>query len=114
MGFESVQALGGDGGPEILLVPLFGQTRGHCGVAVRAAEGWLLHSGDAYFFRGEMDVDRPHCSRGLQLYQRFTAVLDSARRSNHERLLQLKRNHGGEVQLFCSHDGVELDQLASA
>jgi glyoxylase-like metal-dependent hydrolase (beta-lactamase superfamily II) len=114
MGFESVQALGGDGGPEVLLVPLFGHTRGQCGVAVRAADGWLLHCGDAYFFRGEMDVDRPHSSLGLQLYQRFTAVLDSTRRSNQERLLELKRNHGGEVELFCSHDEVELDRLASA
>jgi glyoxylase-like metal-dependent hydrolase (beta-lactamase superfamily II) len=29
------------------LVPLFGHTRGHCGVAVRTASGWLFHVGDA-------------------------------------------------------------------
>ncbi len=29
------------------LVPLFGHTRGHCGVAVRTEQGWLFHAGDA-------------------------------------------------------------------
>lgn len=33
--------------PEMWLVPLFGHTRGHCGVAVRANDGWLFHVGDA-------------------------------------------------------------------
>jgi len=33
--------------PKILLVPLTGHTRGHCGVAVETDEGWLLHCGDA-------------------------------------------------------------------
>ncbi len=33
--------------PEMWLVPLFGHTRGHCGVAIRTAEGWHFHAGDA-------------------------------------------------------------------
>jgi glyoxylase-like metal-dependent hydrolase (beta-lactamase superfamily II) len=33
--------------PEMWLVPLFGHTRGHCGVAIRTASGWLFHVGDA-------------------------------------------------------------------
>jgi glyoxylase-like metal-dependent hydrolase (beta-lactamase superfamily II) len=35
--------------PEMWLVPLFGHTRGHCGVALHLgpSEGWLLHVGDA-------------------------------------------------------------------
>ena len=33
--------------PQMFLVPLFGHTRGHCGVAVRTASGWLFHVGDA-------------------------------------------------------------------
>ncbi len=32
---------------QMFLVPLFGHTRGHCGVAVRTASGWLFHVGDA-------------------------------------------------------------------
>ena len=49
-GFDAVTALGDD----VLLVPLRGHTRGHCGVAVRRPDGgWLLHAGDAYFHAGE-------------------------------------------------------------
>lgn len=32
---------------EMWLVPLFGHTRGHCGVAIRTESGWLFHAGDA-------------------------------------------------------------------
>ena len=33
--------------PEMWLVPLFGHTRGHCGVAIQTRSGWLFHVGDA-------------------------------------------------------------------
>jgi hypothetical protein len=33
--------------PEMWLVPLFGHTRGHCGVAIQMGSGWLFHVGDA-------------------------------------------------------------------
>ena len=33
--------------PETWLVPLHGHSRGHCGVAVRLAEGWFFHAADA-------------------------------------------------------------------
>jgi glyoxylase-like metal-dependent hydrolase (beta-lactamase superfamily II) len=114
MGFESVQALDGDGGPEVLLVPLFGHTRGHCGVALRTDDGWLLHCGDAYFFRREIDVAEPHGSPGLRLFQLLNQADGPARHSNQQRLRELKRDHGHEVQLFCSHDPVELDRLGIA
>jgi glyoxylase-like metal-dependent hydrolase (beta-lactamase superfamily II) len=33
--------------PEMWLIPLFGHSRGHCGVAIRTGQGWLFHVGDA-------------------------------------------------------------------
>ena len=52
-GFDAVRDL--DGLPqEILLLPLAGHTWGHAGVAIREEGGWLLHAGDAYFYRGEV------------------------------------------------------------
>ena len=36
--------------PEMWLLPLFGHTSGHCGVAVKDGDGWLLHVGDAVSF----------------------------------------------------------------
>jgi glyoxylase-like metal-dependent hydrolase (beta-lactamase superfamily II) len=44
-------------GTDVLLIPLFGHTLGHCGVAVRQAERWLLHVGDAYYLRVELTTD---------------------------------------------------------
>ena len=36
--------------PEMWLLPLFGHTSGHCGVAIKDGDGWLLHAGDAASF----------------------------------------------------------------
>lgn len=95
--------------PEILLVPLPGHTRGHCGVAIRRPAGWLLHAGDAYFFRGEVDPIAPSCPVGLRLYQAVLADDRAARAANLRRLRALVRSHGDEVALTCSHDPVEFE-----
>ena len=108
-GFEAVRTLEGLP-PEILLVPLPGHTCGHAGVAIDTGAGWLLNAGDAYFFREEMALDRPRCSPGFAAYQRLMEVDRRARLINQERLRDLKRAHGSEVRVFCSHDVVELQQ----
>ena len=33
--------------PEMYLIPLFGHTQGHCGVAMQTTSGWLFHCADA-------------------------------------------------------------------
>ena len=53
-GFSAVRAIPGTR-DEVLLVPLPGHSRGHCGVAVRRADDWLLHCGDAYFHHSEVE-----------------------------------------------------------
>ena len=96
LGFES----------PILLVPLFGHTAGHCGVAVRAGTGWLLHAGDAYYLRGEL-ADREHPVGPVAAAQ----SVDNARRlESLERLRVLQRDHGHEVRLLGYHDVAELPQ----
>lgn len=64
----------------------------------------MLHTGDGYFFRGEMDAARPHCTPGLRFYQWFMEVDRDKRLKNQERLRQLVKEHGSEVQVFCAHD----------
>jgi glyoxylase-like metal-dependent hydrolase (beta-lactamase superfamily II) len=110
-GFESVRALPGSA-EEILLVPLRGHTSGHCGVAVRDDAGWLLHAGDAYFYRHEMDPERPWCTPGLRFYQFQMEVDRRARLWNQQRLRELRRDRGGQVRIFCAHDPVELEMFA--
>jgi glyoxylase-like metal-dependent hydrolase (beta-lactamase superfamily II) len=109
-GFDAVRDLDGLP-PEILMVPLPGHTLGHAGVAVQTEQGWLLNAGDAYFLHEEMDADHPRCTLGLRAYQAILEVDRDARLRNQERLRELKRSHGREVTIFCSHDAQELAAL---
>lgn len=110
-GFASVRALGGtkDG---VLLVPMVGHTRGHCAIAVRDGAGWLLHCGDAYFYRGEMEPS-PHCTPGLSTFQTLVAVDNVRRKENQARLRELKQSAGKRIRLFSAHDPVELRAFQS-
>jgi glyoxylase-like metal-dependent hydrolase (beta-lactamase superfamily II) len=42
--------------PEMYLVPLFGHTRGQCGVAVRDRDGWLFNCADALPTNAQFDI----------------------------------------------------------
>jgi glyoxylase-like metal-dependent hydrolase (beta-lactamase superfamily II) len=108
LGFESVRILPGIDA-EVLLIPLFGHTRGHTGVALRNGDGWLLHCGDAYFNHGEVETP-PSCPPGLRFFQNLNAADNKARKSNQERLRELAARQGGEVTLICSHDPHELER----
>ena len=110
-GFEAARDLAGLP-PEILLIPLAGHTKGHAGVAIQTSEGWLLHAGDAYFYREEMNPSAPTCTPGLRAYQWLMEVDRPARLFNQDRLRQLARDPNREVCLFCSHDAVEFKSLA--
>jgi len=110
-GFDCVRDLDGLP-PEILLVPLAGHTWGHSGVAIATGDGWMLHAGDAYFFRGEVGSGRYSCPPGMRGYQRMMEVDRAARLTNQERLRRLSLDHGDEVRLFCAHDPVEFEILA--
>lgn len=107
-GFEAVRDLEGLP-PEILLIPLPGHTRGHAGVAIETSEGWLLHAGDAYFYRDEMKPEY-HCTPGLKAYQWMMEVDRKARLLNQDRLRQLALSN--DAKLFCSHDAIEFKAYA--
>jgi glyoxylase-like metal-dependent hydrolase (beta-lactamase superfamily II) len=111
-GFQSVRVLPGVE-PEIVLVPLFGHTRGHTGVAVKQGERWLLHCGDAFFHRGEMQTP-PSCPPVLKGFQNLNSVDNAARRQNSERLRELALREAGQVELFCAHDPVMLERLQAS
>jgi glyoxylase-like metal-dependent hydrolase (beta-lactamase superfamily II) len=42
--------------PAMFMVPLFGHTPGHCGIAVRDGVGWLFQSGDALPTDADFDL----------------------------------------------------------
>jgi glyoxylase-like metal-dependent hydrolase (beta-lactamase superfamily II) len=105
-GFGSVRVLGDD----VLLVPLPGHTRGHSAVALRDGDGWLLHCGDAYFNRGEVQTP-PSCPPVLKAFQELTNFDGKQRKANQARLRELVRAHGGNgLRTICAHDHVELQR----
>ena len=110
-GFNCVRAI--EGLPrEIIMVPLVGHTFGHSGIAVDCGDRWLLQAGDAYFFHAEMDINEPYCTPGLRFYQWMLEKDRRARLMNQDRLRQLRREHGTEVEIFCGHDLVEFERLS--
>jgi glyoxylase-like metal-dependent hydrolase (beta-lactamase superfamily II) len=108
LGFESVQVLP-ESDSEILLIPLPGHSLGHTGVALRQPNRWLLHCGDAYFYRDEVSTP-PDCPPGLRAYEAMVQANGKLRHQNQERLRELARRHSSEVELICSHDPVLLDR----
>ena len=110
-GFDAVRQLDGLP-PEILMVPLPGHTFGHAGVAIRSEGRWLLQAGDAYFYHREMDHENPTCTPGLEMYQALMEKDRRARLDNQRRLRELRRRHGSEVRVFCSHDPHEYEALS--
>lgn len=109
-GFDCVRDLAGLP-PEILLVPLAGHTWGHVGVAIRQSSGWLLHAGDAYFFRGEIGSEQYQCPPFSRAYQRMMEVDRAARIYNQTALRRLSLDQQ-DVRIFCAHDAVEFSILA--
>ncbi len=96
---------------EVLLVPLVGHSRGHCAVAVRTADGWLLHCGDAYVRQMQVDLEEarspfPGWIRPLADWMFPPEPL--------VRVQALLRQHGDQVQAFCAHDRVAFTRLRGA
>ncbi len=109
-GFESVKVIGGDA--EIALIPVTGHTRGHCAVAVDSG-GWQLLCGDAYFHADEMATP-PSCPPGLVAFQGIVGLNGGERKRNKKRLNELAREHGDEIEIYCSHDAAELERMQAS
>ncbi|MBI5365767.1 MAG: MBL fold metallo-hydrolase [Planctomycetes bacterium] len=105
--------------PEVRIVPLPGHSRGHCGVAVKldGAEGatggtgaaggagrWLLHAGDAYVFRDEMDPVRQRCPLGFRIFQRWIQADGRARITSQAALRRVANDAAAGVFVMNAHD----------
>lgn len=111
LGFDAVRGLVGLP-DDILLVPLFGHTHGHVGVAVNTEQGWLLDAGDAYFDARETTQPRRECAPGPALFQLMVTTEYRTRRHNQDRLREFRRQHP-EVRVFAAHNPFEYNELAA-
>lgn len=107
-GFEAVRQLEGLP-PELLFVPLFGHTLGHCGVAVDDGAGWLLHAGDAYFDPREIKQPLRECAWKVGAFQAMVQTVRMERLRNQARLRELHAAHP-EIRIFCAHNPFELEE----
>ncbi|XID75657.1 MBL fold metallo-hydrolase [Alkanindiges sp. WGS2144] len=106
-GFENVQRLKGVR-EEILLIPLPGHSRGHCGVALRQANGkWLFHVGDLYMDRRSLYGKSPHV---LRQSEKLLAANNKQRIGYLKKVKHLIDQHASEVEVFCAHDFSELNR----
>ena len=113
LGFDAVRELDGLG-EDILMVPLFGHTHGHSGIAVNAPGGWLLSCGDAYFDAREVKLPQRKCGPGPEFFQLIVTTGRANRRYNQDRLRALNAEHP-EVSTFCGHNPFEyLDLVEKA
>lgn len=107
-GFEAVRELRGLP-PEILMIPLFGHTLGHCGVAIQSRDGWLLHAGDAYFDPREVKGEERRCAWQVGLFQALVQTDRSLRLHNQDRLRRLTADHP-EIEVFCAHNPWKFEE----
>ncbi len=110
-GFYAVTAISGVG-PDVMLVPLVGHTRGHSAVVVKTDRGHIMHAGDAYFSFREV-LPNPTCPPALAAFQTTMAVWNDKRLANQRRLRQLHKKHPADLELFSAHCPYEFDRLAA-
>ena len=101
-GFPRAEELAGIA-PGIVLISLSGHTRGHAAVAVDAGDHWVLHAGDAFYHRGQLNGgdDVP---RTLVLLERGMAHDWPEVRANHRRLSEIWKAGSADLMLVNAHD----------
>lgn len=89
-------------------IPLFGHTKGHCGVAFKAQGRWLLYVGDAYYYRAEL-TNKKHPVDQLATIAAFD---NEMRKDSLEKLRALIKKYNDNIDYFSYHDPNEMESSA--
>lgn len=92
---------------EILMIPLLGHTAGHCGIAIKKSDGWLLFCGDAYY--SHLELEPKNKLRALGIIERLFAE-NNQQRIHNLKQLQYLAQHESSIELICAHDPVEFNR----
>ena len=110
-GFAGAQELR-DVATGIVLINLPGHTRGHAAVAVDAGERWILHVGDAFYLRGQIDGTN-RAARAMTGMERAVAHDWRTVQANHDRLTELWAAAEPDLLLVNAHDPALLERARS-
>ncbi|MDC6363384.1 MULTISPECIES: MBL fold metallo-hydrolase [Flavobacteriaceae] len=91
---------------EAYLIPLFGHTLGHCGVAYRLDDRWTFYVGDAYYLKAELQ-DRNHPVDQLATIR---AVNNEIRLKSLDTVRMIIEDHGSDLDYFGYHDPTEFKE----
>jgi glyoxylase-like metal-dependent hydrolase (beta-lactamase superfamily II) len=97
------------GEAEFVMIPFTGHTRGHCAVALRMGDRWLMHCGDAYGYYRQVDPIQPYTHPSGKLMESVVTTGFKMPRRHWATLRELLHAHGDEVQAFCAHDFHEFE-----
>ena len=89
---------------KVKLIPLFGHTRGHSGIAIEQGDKWVLHAADTYYRRVEVLTD----DNAVTALSSHTADDNNQRIASIAALRELSREHGEKVSFFSTHDVIEF------
>jgi len=100
--------------PGIVLISLPGHSRGHACVAVDAGHRWVLHCGDAFYYRGTIDK-RSAVPRQLTIAESLIAFDRKLLRDNQSRLAELYARQETDLLIVSAHDSTLLtDAVATS
>jgi glyoxylase-like metal-dependent hydrolase (beta-lactamase superfamily II) len=91
---------------EIYLIPLFGHTLGHCGVALQVDGQWLFYVADAYYMKVELSGQQ----HPVQELAQIRADNNEWRLQSLEQIRKLTIEHP-EIALYSYHDIDEFRQF---
>lgn len=98
--------------PGIVLIPMPGHSRGHAAVAVDTGDKWILHAGDAFFHRGQIDGhSKVPFAYGVEDWMVFYDRKQV--RENRARLAELYAKGEPDLDIVCAHDPVLLERSRS-
>ena len=87
------------------MIPLLGHTAGHCGIAIKQQNQWVLFCGDAYY--SHLELNPKNKLRSLGLVEKTFAEDNEKRLFNLKRLQHLAQ-HEPTIEIICAHDPDEL------
>lgn len=97
------------GEAEFVMAPFTGHTRGHCGVALRMGDRWLLHCGDVYGYYRQVDPVQPYAHPSGKLMEFVVTTGFKMPRRHWARIRKLLQAHGDRIQTLCTHDTHEFE-----